>query len=363
MSKALVTALLWATALSAAASPPSAGSAAALAALLEKHIEGFASVEGQWNYRFPADHGAHTDYRTETWRITGTVADRGGQRFAFQLAFLRLGVNPPASTIGPSAWAARDIYVAHFALADVATGRFDVFEQWHRGAMDFAGARSSPARVWAGDWALEASPAQLRIRAAEKHVGIELSLHAAKPAVVRSGAGVHAYAMTRLEAHGVVRLSGRTFDAAGTAWLDRAWGAVPLPLGAVVWDRFSVQFDDATELMVLRLRRKDGIGRPTLSGVLVQPDGSIRMLAHDELAVEAVEHWSSRAGTRYTTGWRLRVPGEDLAFDLSAVLPQQVIAHPLRYWSGAVDARGVRGGVPLEGVGHVESPGDEPPAR
>lgn len=39
---------------------------------------------------FPRDHGAHPDYRTEWWYITGWATDEAGLERGFQLTFFRL---------------------------------------------------------------------------------------------------------------------------------------------------------------------------------------------------------------------------------------------------------------------------------
>lgn len=368
MGKPLIVALALAAALGAGAllwlkrEPPPlrAPAGAPLAGLLDKAVEGFASAERPWRFAFPADHGAHPAYRTETWHVTGSLSHPSGRRFAFQLAFFRIGVNPPAAQLGPSAWAARDVYRAHFALTDAAAGRFLAFEQLSRAALGFGGAEASPVRVWLGDWTLGAHGAAgeaLELRAAQDQSSIALTLRNAKPPVTRTAGGFHSYLMTRLVAQGTVRVGAQSFDVEGRAWLDRAWGEVPLPVGAVVWDRFLLQLDDGRDLMVLRLRRRDGSGEPVLSGLMVERDGAARALSREDLAMEALGHWSAHDGTRYPTRWRLRLPREAIELELVAWLPDQQLPLSLRYWAGAVSATGSEGGKALRGSGHVESPG------
>jgi predicted secreted hydrolase len=376
MGKPLIVALALASALSTGAllwlkdEPTTARTpvAAPLAGLLDKAVDGFAAANHPWRFAFPADHGAHPAYRTETWHITGSLSHRTGRRFAFQLAFFRVGVNPPAALLGPSAWAARDVYWAHFALTDVAAGRFVAFEQLSRAAMGFGGAEASPARVWLGDWTLgaQAAPGKaLELRATQDESGIVLTLRNVKPPVTRTADGFHSYLMTRLVAQGTLRVGTQSFDVEGRAWLDRAWGEVPLPVGAVVWDRFLLQLDDGRDLMVVRLRRRDGSGQPVLSGLLVERDGAARRLAREDLAMEALAHWSAGDGTRYPTNWRLRLPSEAIELELAAWLPDQRLPLALRYWAGAVSATGNQGGNALSGSGHFESPGypDASPTR
>jgi predicted secreted hydrolase len=338
----------------------------ALAALLQKGAAGYASTDRAWRYTFPRDYGVHPDHRTELWHFSGSVVSRQGRRFGFQVGFFRIGVIPPGAPAGPSAWATRNLYWAQFALDDAASNRFHASERIERAAMDLSGASSSPPRVWVGNWVMEVDSADapgavLRLDAAIDEVRIALALRSAKPPVApavgggrSSGSGqpnpFHAYLMTRLVATGTVHIGTERFEVEGRAWLDRAWGLVPLPWGAVVWDRFLVQLDDGRELMALRLRRRDGGGNPVITGMLVAHDGSSRMLDDGAVDIELLE----RDGTRFPSRWWLRVPGEGIELGLTAYVAERKTRLSMRSWAGAVDVGGTSNGRPIRGNGYVE---------
>ena len=65
---------------------------------------------------FPADHGAHPDFRTEWWYITGWLDTEDGRQLGFQVTFFRM--RPAADESNPSAFAAKQILFAHAALSD-----------------------------------------------------------------------------------------------------------------------------------------------------------------------------------------------------------------------------------------------------
>jgi predicted secreted hydrolase len=291
---------------------------AALLRFAQKDVEGFASAREPWRFSFPQDHAVHPEYRTETWRFSGSVASPEGERFGFQLTFFRVGVVPPATPLGPSIWAARDVYWGQFSISDAAAGRQYHSERMERSARGRSGANAQPAGVWLEDWRMEVRDADARtatfaLHAAQERIGLELSLQAAKPPVTRTAeeaqstiaTNFHAYMVTRLVAKGSIRIDNRVLDVRGIAWLDRAWGEVPLPVGAVVWDRFLVHLADGRDIMGLRLRRRDGSAAPIISGVMVERDGVARLLAASHLAIHPVER-----------RWRLHVPDEGLALDL-----------------------------------------------
>src|SRR4029453_8535954 len=74
------------------------------------------------------------------------------RHFGFQLAFFRTALAPPGKTAGASAWSTRQLYLAQFALPDTAGRRFRAWSRLDREALDLAGARAKPFRIWLGDW-------------------------------------------------------------------------------------------------------------------------------------------------------------------------------------------------------------------
>ena len=104
----------------------------------------------------PADHVSHPDYKIEWWYYTGNLDTREGRRFGYQLTFFRVGVNrtPPNA----SRWAVRDLHMAHFAVSDLASSRFHVFDRLQREGAGWAGAATDRYAVWNGTWSVRANP-------------------------------------------------------------------------------------------------------------------------------------------------------------------------------------------------------------
>jgi len=278
-----------------------------------------------------------------------------------------------------SAWGARDVYMAHLALSDVDAGRFHARDRWGRGALDLAGATGDPVGVWLGDWSAEGqgpTGVPLRLRAAEGDVGLDLVLSTTKPAVLHGERGLsrksvepgnasYYYSLTRMPTAGEVRVGGRAFPVEGTAWMDREWSTSALGAELLGWDWFALQLDDGRELMLYRLRRRDGGVDPASQGTLVAADGSSRALDRDAVDALTLAHWTSpRGGTRYPARWRLRVPSAGLDLVVTPLLPDQELDLAVRYWEGAVAVAGTADGRPLGGTGYVELVGyDAGPER
>ncbi len=66
---------------------------------------------------FPRDHGAHPDFRTEWWYVTGWLDGPLG----FQITFFR--ARPEEQSDNPSSFNPRQVLFAHAALSDPKRGR------------------------------------------------------------------------------------------------------------------------------------------------------------------------------------------------------------------------------------------------
>jgi predicted secreted hydrolase len=332
--------------------------------------EGFRRAVEPRAFDFPADHGPHPEYRIEWWYFTGNLMADEGRRFGYQLTFFRraLAAGPVSRS---SAWGARQVYMAHFALTDVGGGRFHAFGRFSRAALELAGARSRPFRAWVEKW--EAGSAgeaflPLRLRAEEEGVSIDLTLTSSKDVVFHGDRGLsvkgpgpgnasYYYSMTRMPTGGTVRSGGKTYSVRGESWMDREWSTSSLDEGQEGWDWFALQLSDGRELMCYLLRRKDGSLDAASSGTLVEKDGASRALRLTDITVEVLDHWESPKKVRYPSGWRLSVPGEEIALTVEPYLKNQEMDLSVRYWEGAVSVEGSSRGRAVTGSGYVELAG------
>lgn len=349
--------------------------------------EGYARALEPRPFSFPADHGPHPDFQSEWWYFVGNLSTAEGRGSGFQLTFFRFAVAPDQPE-RPSRWASRQVWMAHFAVTDVAAGRFHAFERFRRGALDLAGGATgdadAPFRVWLDDWRAESlrpgSLLPLRLHAAtaggeheEPELALDLTLSPGKPPVLQGEDGLsqkgsepgnasYYYSLTRLPAAGTLAIAGESHEVRGTAWLDHEWSTSALGEDEVGWDWFSLQLTDAGgepwELMLYRIRRDDGSPSPTSEGVWVTPDGGSRRIVWEGTEVEVLDRWTSPdSGATYPSGWRIRVPGERLDLTVRPLLRDQELDLSFRYWEGAVDVEGTRAGEPVSGKGYVELTG------
>lgn len=349
-----------------------------LPALLGAADPGFARALEPRRFAFPADHGPHPDYRNEWWYVTGNLDAATGERFGFELTIFRFalaaGTGPAPVADTASAWRTRQVYVAHFAITDVAGRRFLAAERFARGALGLAGAAADPFRVWVEDWWLKAYPqsgqAEPRwlLHADGGNAALTVTLEPRKAPVLHGEQGLsrkssepgnasYYYSVTRMATHGALRLGGDVYDVSGLSWLDREWGSSALSDEQAGWDWFALQFADGSELMYYQLRHRDGGVDPMSAGTFVPAEGEPLHLAHGDVRLVVRNYWNSPQGGRYPSGWELSVPRLELSAEIEPILRAQELETSVRYWEGAVDVTGRRGSGAVKGRGYVELTG------
>jgi predicted secreted hydrolase len=346
---------------------------------------GFAQVLGPREFEFPRDHGPHPEYRQEWWYVTGNLDASDGERFGFELTFFRFALPPVGAAAlevtsdrraagavedRESAWRTRQIYMAHFAITDVARGRFRYTQKLSREGvgLGLAGARMPQLRVWNDDWSLAAVSADdthWSLRAAES--GYELTLDA--QALVRPvlngdrgfsrksndpGSASYYYSIPRVAVQGRLARDGEALEVHGLAWFDREWGSGALGSNEQGWDWFALQLGDGSALMFYALRNRDGGWDPNSAGTWIARDGQSQALSAGQVKIDVLGYWTNRRGDRYPGRWRVRVPTLGLDVEVRPVLADQELVTSARYWEGAVDVTGAGDGRRMDGRGYVE---------
>jgi predicted secreted hydrolase/threonine/homoserine/homoserine lactone efflux protein len=337
---------------------------------------GFLRASPEGRLVFPEDFGPHLDYQTEWWYFTGNLADGAGRRFGYQLTFFRRALlAPDARRNRESNWGADQVYLAHFALTEVSSGRHVSIERLARGAAGVAGAQASPFEVWLDDWTVsETSQGEFQLAAAATLengdlLRLDLGLRDVKGPVLQGVSGYsqkgpdpgnasYYYSRPRMETRGQVELGNSRFQVTGYSWMDHEFSTSALAPGQVGWDWFSIQLDDQTELMVFQIRRQDGSIDPFSSGAWIMEDGSTIPLTQEDFNIQVLEEWKSPAsGGTYPSRWIITVPRLEIALELQPLVPDQEMDLTYRYWEGAVSIRGSRAGNPVDGFGFVEMTG------
>jgi predicted secreted hydrolase len=334
-------------------------------------IEGFSLADGSRPMQLPADFGPHEDFQTEWWYYTGNLDADDGRHFGYELTFFRVSLIPPDQTLPRvSDWATNQVYMAHFALTDVAKGEFHAFQRYSRGSGGLAGAEGNPYQVWLEDWAVQrTSEGEFALFAANEGLSVSLTLTDEKGPALHGqdgfsqkgpdpGNASYYYSQTRLATTGEIQVDNEVFAVTGLSWMDHEFSTNALGQGQVGWDWFAIQLDDGYEIMLYQIRQSDGSIDPFSSGTLIAPDGSTQGLLADDFIVRVEDSWRSpHSDAEYPMGWTIRIPEEAIELTLSPFLLDQELNLSTVYWEGAVQLSGQHNGTEVIGVGYVEMTG------
>jgi predicted secreted hydrolase len=332
----------------------------------------FAQVLEPRVFEFPRDHGPHPDYRQEWWYVTGNLDSDTGERFGFELTFFRFALAPGTAPPAESAWRTPQIYMAHFAITDVARGRFRFEQKLSRGAVGLAGAQIPPLRVWIDDWSLAAvssasgsDEVHWDLHAAQGGYELTLDAQALDQPVLNGergfsrkssepGSASYYYSIPRVSVRGRLVRDGKAMDVHGLAWVDREWGSGTLGSREQGWDWFALQMADGSALMFYALRDQGGGRDPHSAGTWISATGQSRALSSDEVRIDVVDYWTNPRGDRYPGRWRVRAPALGIDVNVRPVLANQELTASARYWEGAVDVTAASAEQKSSGRGYVE---------
>jgi predicted secreted hydrolase len=332
-----------------------AGAGAQGFAGLDQSADGFAAVVPGKVFSFPADHGAHPDYRIEWWYVTANLADTAGTRYGAQWTLFRQAMRG-----GPQgeSWASQQLWMGHAAVTDAATHRFA--ETFARGGVGQAGVEAKPFGAWIDAWSLRGSsatgdmtlaPLDMSASAADFAYALKLSAsralalegdHGFSRKSQHGGQASYYYSQPFYEVAGSLAIGDKRVEVEGQAWLDREWSSQPLASEQTGWDWFALHLASGEKLMLYRLRRKDG--DPYVSGNVFPRDGAARELAAGEVSMTPgplVEV----AGRKLPLSWRIAIPALSIAIDCAPLNADSWMGTSYAYWEGPIGFSGSHSGV------------------
>lgn len=317
---------------------------------LGTEVEDFSTPAPDPVFDFPADHGAHPDYRIEWWYLTANLEDENGTPYGFQWTLFRSALAPYEA----EGWDSPQLWMGHAAVT-TETDHF-VAERLARGGIGQAGVVADPFSAWIDDWALEGDWQTLRMRATGTDFGYDMALTATGPLVfhgdggysVKSAAGQASYYYSQpfFDIAGTLSLPTGDVQVTGNAWLDREWSSQPLADNQTGWDWFSLSFDDGAKLMGFRLQQTDGMHYT--SATWITAEGETTPHADGALQVEPL--MTNTAGV--PVHWRLTLPARGVDVTVRAVNDDAWMTTSVPYWEGPVTFAGTH-----QGRGYLEMTG------
>ena len=300
---------------------------------------GFAVADKVIPFEFPRDHGEHLDFQTEWWYLVGVVEDENQREFGFQFTLFRQAITPKTSF--ESTWRTGQIYMAHFAIADIDLQDHIAFERFSRGHEQLAGVSISPFKAFLENWVLESEDdmsSSLGLQTRDSGYALDLTFEVTKAPVLHGDDGLswksptnasYYYSIPRLKTSGTLTTPEQTFEVRGAAWLDREWSTGILNPNYLGWNWLTVHLDDGRDLVLFNLEPKSDDVEVMPVGMLVGQDGSRTRLTPDEWQMEPVRFWRS-----WPVGWQLNLG--DSRFSIEPAFDDQLMTTSVRYWEGVV---------------------------
>ena len=289
----------------------------------------YPDVPADAHFAFPRDHGAHPDFRTEWWYVTGWLKTADGDDVGFQVTFFRSRL--PIDDANPSRFSPRQMLFAHAALADAKVGHLLHDERLERAGFGVADASERDADVKLDGWRLlrvstpistAAGPSSERPDPDDLHFrthvdgdgfAFDLDLQAgggvlaegadaSRPGYSQKGPSPRDasryYSVPQLKVTGTIGRGDaghrRTVAVTGTAWLDREWSSAYLDPQASGWDWVGLDLDDGGALMAFRMR--DRSGQPLWAGgARRDPDGRVERYGPSDIRFNTDRTWTSPA--------------------------------------------------------------------
>lgn len=314
--------------------------------------EGFALPDPDHVFDFPADHGAHPDFRIEWWYLTANLEGPDGRDYGIQWTLFRSALAPGEG----EGWGSPQLWMGHAAATTPEMHL--VAERLARGGVGQAGVTLEGGfRAWIDDWAMlsaagpgEDALSRARLTATGDGWGYALDLVAEGPLVAHGAGGYsvkseegqasHYYSQPFYRVIGRLDLPEGPVEVTGNAWLDREWSSQPLAADQTGWDWFSLSFEDGAKLMGFVLRDGDG---GFSSGTWIDAEGTPHPLEPGALQAEALETHAV-AGREVPVVWRLRLAERGLDVTLRALNPDAWMATSVPYWEGPVRFEGSHAG-------------------
>jgi predicted secreted hydrolase len=344
--------------------------ALALCALTTASIaqtQGFSypDVKPKRAFAFPADHGAHPDFRTEWWYVTGTVKTAKGKDLGFQITFFR--TRPRVDVNNPSKFAPQQMLFAHAAVSDPALGKIIHDQRAARAGFGIAGAKSGDADVRIKDWHLvRLADGRFSARIVARGFALNLNFKPTQSVLLQGVGGYsrkgpdpnsasYYYSLPQLATTGTIQRGASVDNITGRSWLDREWSSRYLGGSAVGWDWTGLNFDDGSALMAFRIRKADG-KQFWAGGTFRRASGVLVTLKPGDVRFTPTRTWrSKRTGANYPVSQILTItlPEGQKRLTLAPLFADQELdarssGLPV-YWEGLVRTEGGRGYLELTG--------------
>lgn len=323
---------------------------------LGTNAEGFAIPERGVPLTFPADHGAHPDYRIEWWYLTANLTGEDGRDYGLQWTLFRNALAPGEA----DGWDSPQVWMGHAAITT--SDGHHVAERFARGGIGQAGVTAEPFVAFIDDWRMQGPTlTEINVTAQGSDFAYDIDLKTDRPVVPQGDAGYsvksqdgqasYYYSQPFYEVAGTLTLPQGEVTVTGLGWLDREWSSQPMPADFQGWDWFALHLDTGEKVMAARLRRD--IGPDFTAATWIDADGTPQPYPDGALTVKPLST-ETVAGRDVPVDWRIELPARGLDVEARALNRRAWMDTAFPYWEGPIRITGSH-----PGRGYLEMTGYE----
>jgi len=274
----------------------------ALAAIAHSAPPEFAQVVPGKTLSFPQDLGAHPQFRTEWWYVTGWLDTPEHKPLGFQITFFRSATATDAAN--PSRFAPKQLIIAHAALSDPALGHLLHAQKSGREGFGLNYAKVGDTDLKLDDWrmvrdaggrysaAIATPDYTLHLSLAPSQAILQEGEQGYSQKGAQAGQASYYYSEPQLTVSGTLVRAGKLQPVTGTAWLDHEWSSQVLAPDATGWDWAGINLSDGGALMAFRIRNAQN-DKIWAHATLREANGHITQFAAGQVSFTARRHWRS----------------------------------------------------------------------
>jgi predicted secreted hydrolase len=333
---------------------------------------------------FPRDFGAHFEYKTEWWYLSGWLdrKENAAGAVGVQATFFRTRTD--FNLAGNNAFAPRQLVLAHMALAVPEKQKLLHDQKSARLGLGAASLSSLDTDCALYGWRFrrvqsvernssqEAYSVQARcnthLQSQAFALDLQFKTNAAPALQGKQGfsqkgplplQASHYYSRPQLLASGNIELDKKVLPVTGTAWLDHEWSSTLLDPNAIGWDWIGINLSNGGSLLAFRLRSQANANVWSYA-VLRDEKNAVLQEGSSELAVKftGLKNWRSIvSGAVYPVSQQIEFGANryivEPAFDAQEIDGR--LSTGGFYWEGAVRLRDSNGDI--IGRGYLEMTG------
>ena len=320
--------------------------------------------------QFPQDFGAHPEFQTEWWYVTGWLERPKQQSIGFQITFFRSATGHDNQN--PSRFAPKQLLFAHAALTEPQVGHLLLAQKRAREGFDIAQAKVGDTQLKLDDWHLTRLPDgryQAEVHCPE--FDLVLALQPRQPVLLQGEQGYSRkgpnplaasfyYSEPQLAVSAELQRRGKHSSLQGVAWLDHEWANQVVDPDGSGWDWLGVNLDDGSALMAFQMRAKDG-KKLWANASLRDAAGKMTQYGPQQVSFMPEQYWTSpRTGVRYPVAQKLQLQNANgmQSWRTEPLQTDQELdarfSTGILYWEGAIN---LWQNGKIRGLGYLEMTG------